>query len=97
MKKLDILALANTFAVIDLVLHPLFHIWGWFLPRMYESLMHEFVIGLNLKVDETFSPNFFIYWILESAAFWLLGAIVAIIYNQYISSQLAAGLDGQLG
>lgn len=52
MKQFNVLALANTFAIIDLILHPLFHLWGWFLPRSYETFMHEFVIGLTLRVDE---------------------------------------------
>ena len=82
MKQLNVLALANTFAIIDLILHPLFHLWAWFLPRSYETFMHEFVIGLNLKVDEQFIPTFFIFWIIEAAAFWLLGASVATIYNK---------------
>ena len=82
MGKLNAIALANTFALIDLVLHPLFHLWGWFLPRSYESLMHEFVIGLNLRVDEKFTPTFFIFWIVEAAAFWVLGYMVATIYNR---------------
>ena len=82
MNKLNSIALANTFAIIDLILHPLFHIWGWTMPRSYESFMHEFVIGLNLRVDEHFSPTFFIFWILEALAFWLLGVVAATIYNR---------------
>ena len=82
MKKFDIFALANTFASIDLVLHPLFHIWGWYFPRSYEQAMHEFVIGLKLTVDEKFTPVFFIYWILEAVVFWLLGASVGLLYNK---------------
>lgn len=81
-KKLNVIALANTFAVIDLILHPLFHIWGWFWPRSYELFMREFVIGLNLKVTEGFTPTFFIYWIIEASAFWSLGILVAVIYNK---------------
>ena len=66
----------------DLVLRPLFHLWGWFLPRSYEEFMHGFVIGLNLQVDETFTPMFFIFWVLEVTAFWILGHAVATIYNR---------------
>ena len=30
MNKLNAIALANTLAIIDLVLHPLFHFWVYF-------------------------------------------------------------------
>lgn len=82
MQKLNVIALANTFALIDLILHPLFHIWGWYWPRSYEMLMSEFVIGLDLKVTETFTPTFFIYWIIEALGFWILGFLVATVYNK---------------
>lgn len=80
--KFNAVPLANTFALIDLVLHPLFHLWGWYFPRSYEGAMHEFVIGLNLRVDETFTPKFFTFWILEAVAFWILGFAAATIYNR---------------
>jgi len=82
MKKLDTLALANTIAIIDLFLHPLFHIWGWIWPRSYEIAMQEFVIGLDLHVNETFTPNFLYFWIIEALAFWVLGFSVAFLYNK---------------
>jgi len=82
MKKIDGIALANTFAIIDLVLHPLFHIWGWYFPRSYEMAMHEFVIGLDLHVTESFTPTFFIYWILEAITFWSLAYIGSKLYNR---------------
>jgi len=81
--KLNAVALANTFAAIDLVLHPLFHVWGWVLPRSYETFMHEFVIGLNVRVEETFAPAFFVFWILEAVAFWIFGYLVASVYNWF--------------
>ncbi len=43
-------ALANTFAIIDIVLHPLFHLWITIAPRSYEWMMNLFVAGLQLKV-----------------------------------------------
>lgn len=82
MNKLNVLAFANTLAIIDLILHPLFHLWGWFMPRSYEAAMHEFVIGLELHVKESFTPTFFVFWILEAVAFWILGAFVALLYNK---------------
>jgi len=80
--KLNALALANTFAIIDLVLHPTFHLWGWYFPASYEQIMSEFVIGLQLSVQETFTPTFFTYWILEVIAFWLLGLLGGMLYNR---------------
>lgn len=82
MKKLDVRALANTFAIIDLVLHLLFHLWGWYLPRSLERAMHEFVIGLDLHITEQFTPTFLIFWILEAMVFWLLGYAIASLYNK---------------
>ena len=82
MKKINVLALANTFALIDLVLHPLFHLWGWYFPRSYEMAMSEFVIGLSLKVQEKFEPEFFIFWLLEVLVFWFLGYAGGLIYNK---------------
>ena len=81
--KLNVIAFANTFGIIDLILHPLFHIWGWFWPRSYEAAIHEFVIGWELHVNESFTPTFFIFWILEAVVFWLLGASVAFLYNKF--------------
>jgi hypothetical protein len=89
--RLDVLALANTLALIDLVLHPLFHLWGWVAPRSYEAAMHEFVIGLHLRVDERFTPTFILFWILEAAAFWLLGAIAGLLYNRLAGHREKAG------
>jgi hypothetical protein len=88
---LNVLALANTLALLDLVLHPLFHLWGWLAPRSYEAVMHEFVIGLHVRVDEHFTPTLSLYWILEAAAFWLLGAIVGLLYNRLAGHREGAG------
>ena len=82
MKKLDQLALANTLGIIDLILHPAFHIWGWLAPRSYELAMSEFVIGLQLNVKEVFELRFLIFWIIEALAIWTLGFTIATIYNK---------------
>jgi len=84
--RLNSYALANTFALIDLVLHPLFHIWGWIFPSSYEKLMSQFVIGLTLNVQESFSPSFFVSWILEVVIFWSFGYIVAVVYNKLLKN-----------
>lgn len=82
MKKLDVFAFANTLAIIDMVLHPLFHIWGWFFPKLYEAVMSEFVIGLSLNVSKQFEPTFFVFWIFEAVSFWILGYAIAYMYNK---------------
>lgn len=83
MNKFNVLAFANTLAVIDLILHPLFHLWVSVAPRSYEWAMHLFVAGLNLQVtdfDSSF-PHIALGTIVEASAFWLLGASIALIYN----------------
>src|SRR3989344_1073564 len=47
---LKVIAFANTFAIIDLVLHPFFHLWISVAPRSYEWAMNLFVAGLHLQV-----------------------------------------------
>jgi hypothetical protein len=80
--KLNVLAFANTFGIIDLVLHLLFHLWGWFSPETYEMAMGEFVIGLHLEVTEHFTPMFFVFWLVEAAVMWLFGATISTLYNK---------------
>ena len=82
--KLNAVALANTFAVIDLVLHPLFHLWIVVYPQSYVWFMHLFVAGLHLEVTE-FDVNLghiALGTVIEAAVFWLLGFVVATIYNR---------------
>lgn len=86
MNKFNIFALANTFAVIDLVLHPLFRIWVLISSESYIRTMHLFVEGLELKIDPAFDLNFANFvkgTLLEAVVFWILGASVAIIYNRF--------------
>lgn len=84
MNKLNAIAIANTFAIIDLVLHPLFHLWVSVAPESYEKAMNLFVAGLQLKVTEFDSSieHIIIGTILEAAAFWLLGFAGASLYNK---------------
>ena len=84
MNKLNAVALANTFAIIDIVLHPLFHIWVSMSPGSYEKLMNLFVAGLRLKVTEFDSSFEHIIFgtIIEAAAFWILGFVGASVYNR---------------
>ena len=84
MNKLGVLGLANTFAIIDLVLHPLFHLWVSVAPRSYEQTMNLFVAGLHLQVTEFDSSieHILLGTVVEAAVFWLLGAVVALLYNK---------------
>ena len=85
MKKFNVIALANTFAVIDVVIHIFFHVWIWMNPNSYEWVMNLFVAGLRLEVtgfDSSFQ-HIISGTILEASVFWLLGAAVALIYNKF--------------
>ena len=83
--KLQPIALANTFGIIDLILHPLFHFWIAISPDSYEHLMQLFVAGLHLQVDQAveLSPvNLLLSTILEASVFWLLGFFGSVLYNK---------------
>ncbi|MEK7099404.1 MAG: hypothetical protein AAB916_02710 [Patescibacteria group bacterium] len=81
--KLQPLALANTFALIDLILHPLFHIWVARSPNSYEWMMNLFVAGLHLQVTpfDTGLTHIVLGAVLEASAFWILGFAAASLYN----------------
>jgi len=83
-QKWNVYALANTFAIIDIILHSLFRVWIWVSPTSYENAMNLFVAGLQVKVTEfDLSLTHTIFsTLLEAAAFWLVGAAVALIYNK---------------
>jgi len=85
--KLNAVALANTFAIIDLVLHPLFHIWVGINPDSYEKLMRLFVAGLRVDVEPYESSLWYIVGgaILEAGLFWILGFAIATLYNKLTS------------
>ena len=84
MNKFNVIAFANTLAVIDLILHPLFHLWISIAPRSYEWTMNLFVAGLQLQVTDFDSSLSHIALgpIVEASAFWILGAMIALIYNK---------------
>jgi len=82
--KINVIAFANTFALIDLTLHPLFHIWVSISPSSYEWIMNLFVAGLQLEVT-TFDisiNHILLGTIIEASVFWLLGATFALLYNK---------------
>lgn len=86
MQKLNVIALANTLAIIDIVLHPLFHIWVSFAPRSYEWIMNLFVAGLRVNVTgfDSNIGHILLGTVLEALVFWILGAVVAKLYNSMI-------------
>ena len=88
MNKFSVIGLANTFAVIDLILHPLFHLWISIVPRSYEWAMNLFVAGLHLQVTDFDSSlsHIALGTIVEASAFWVLGAMIALIYNKLAKS-----------
>lgn len=88
MSRLNVIALANTFAIIDLILHPLFHLWISVAPRSYEWAMHLFVAGLQVQVTDFDSSlaHIGLGTIVEASAFWILGASVALMYNKLAKS-----------
>lgn len=77
------LALANTFGLIDLILHPLFHLWIVIAPRSYEWVMNLFVAGLHLQITafDTGLTHIIFGAILEASVFWTLGFAAASVYN----------------
>ncbi len=87
--KLNALALANTFAIIDLILHPFFHIWVGINPESYEKLMELFVAGLELNVEPNESSliHTLVGTVLETAVFWALGFTAAKLYNRLSSGE----------
>ncbi len=85
MHKFNAFALANTIALIDLILHPLFHVWVAIAPRSYEKLMNVFVAGLHLQVTnfDVSIRHILLGTVLEAGAFWILGLSFALIYNRF--------------
>ena len=83
-----VIAFANTLAIIDLILHPLFHLWISIAPRSYEWVMNLFVAGLHLQVTDFDSSlsHIVLGTIVEASAFWILGAMIALIYNKLTKS-----------
>lgn len=84
MNKFSVVGLANTFAIIDIALHPLFHLWVSVAPRSYEWAMNLFVAGLHLQVTDFDSSlsHIALGTIVEASVFWILGAMIALIYNK---------------
>lgn len=84
MQKFNVIGLANTFAVIDLILHPLFRLWIYISPTSYEYLMSLAVAGLQLEVTsfDLSISHLITGTIIEAALFWLLGAFVGLVYNK---------------
>lgn len=83
--QLNPIALANTLAILDLIGHPLIHLWVAIHPESYKYLMQIFVAGLRLQVDQAFElapANLLLSTVLEASLFWLLGYAGASLYNK---------------
>jgi len=85
--KLNPIAFASTFALIDIILHPLFHLWVSKSSETYEWAMNIFVAGLQLNVTsfDTSIGHILLGTILEAFIFWIFGFAVASIYNFFDS------------
>lgn len=78
------IALANTLTILDLILHPFFHIWAAISPESLTYIMHIFVVGLELNIDPEFDFSLFnliVGTILEASTIWILGFVGAKLYN----------------
>lgn len=84
MQKFNVIGFANTLAIIDLILHPIFHLWVAVSPDSYEWMMNLFVAGLKLEITgfDTSLSHIILGTVVEASVFWLLGASVAMIYNR---------------
>jgi len=84
MNKFNVIALANTFAIIDIVLHTLFYFWVFFSPSSYVWTMNLFITGLQLSVTsfDISLVHLLLGTVVEAAVFWLLGATIATLYNK---------------
>ena len=83
--QLNRIALAHTFGLVDLVLHPLFHLWVSVSPNSYEYLMGLFVAGLHLEVTDfdTGFAHIALGTLVEASIFWILGFCAATVYNWF--------------
>lgn len=84
MQKFNVIGFANTLAIIDVILHPIFHAWVAIAPDSYEWAMNLFVAGLHLEVTQfdTSMSHILLGTVVEASVFWLLGASIALIYNK---------------
>lgn len=84
MQKFNVIGFANTLAIIDIILHPIFHVWVAVAPDSYEWVMNLFVAGLKLEVTgfDTSLSHILLGTVVEASVFWLLGASIALIYNK---------------
>ena len=85
-KKLDALAYGNTFGLIVLILHPIFHIWTYLSPESYGLIVRMFFPGFRVIIDSfDYSVSITILsTLLKSVVFWLFGFIGATLYNKLV-------------
>lgn len=83
---LKAIPLANTLAIMALVLHSFFHAWAILSSQSYVAAVRMSVAGLQLSVNATDASvlHFVLGTIGEVASFWLFGAAVATLYNALV-------------
>lgn len=87
MNKIHVIAMANTFAVVDIVIHSIAVFWMSKSPESFLFILRYFVEGLKLEADPSVHMTVFDYFFgtaLEGAFFWVLGAFLAICYNFFL-------------
>ena len=87
MSKIHVIALANTFAVVDIVIHSIAVFWMSQSPESFLFILRYFVEGLKLETDPSVHltiSDYFFGTALEGAFFWVLGASLAICYNFFL-------------
>ena len=84
MQKINVIALANTVAIIDILLHPFFHFWIKISPNSYEWVMNLYVAGLQLKITSLDTSLYYIILgtVVEAATLWLLALTFGLLYNK---------------
>lgn len=88
MNKIHVIALANAFAFVDIVIHSIAVLWMSQSSESFLFILRYFVEGLKLEPDPSFHLTTFDYFfgtVLEGVFFWILGAFLALSYNFFIN------------
>lgn len=81
--------MGNAMGLFVFILHPFFHIWTAFHPSSYVYMLKLFVPGINPVITpfDYSLQNSIIATFTKAFAFWLLGFIIASIYNQFLRNK----------
>lgn len=91
MNKINVIALANAFAVVDIIVHSIASLWMSQSSESFLFILRYFVDGLKLEADPSLHMSYFDYFLgtlIEGAFFWVLGASLAICYNLFLKISL---------